>query len=268
MSALMSAVALGVAGTVVGGVSQYMSAKSAAKSQTRAAEIGAKAQKQAADLGIVEQRRQFDMMKAGLDPYSQAGVSALSGFAPYQQAGEQAFQGQINLAGLGGQGAQQSAIKQIEDSARFQFLTQQGEDAILQNASATGGLRGGNVQAALAQFRPQLLNQQIEQQYARLGGIAGTGLDIMSNLVNVGQSSAAGTGAVGMQTGQGIATSYGQIGQSAANAATQIGQAQAGRSLAQGQAFSNVAGSLGQAALYSGFGGGGGSAFTRNNVFI
>lgn len=242
-----------VGGALIGGAATMYASGSASKAQTKAAESGAKAQKQAADLGIAEQRRQFDMMKAGLDPYMQAGVSALPGFAPYQQAGEQAFQGQINLAGLGGQPAQQSAIKQIEDSAKFQFLTQQGENAILQNASATGGLRGGNVQAALAQFRPQLLNQQIEQQYARLGGIAGTGLDIMSNLVNVGQSSAAGTGAVGMQTGQGIATSYGQIGQSAANTATQIGQAQAGQSLAQGQAFANVGSSLGQAAIYSNF---------------
>jgi hypothetical protein len=247
-----------IGGAVIGaGASVYSSGK-AAKAQTKAAEIGAEAQSKAADLGITEQRRQFNLMKEGLAPYSKAGISALPGFAPYQQAGGQAFQDQLNLAGLGGQGAQQSAIQQIEDSAQFQALTQQGENAILQNASATGGLRGGNIQASLAQFRPQLLNQQIEQQYARLGGIAGTGLDVTRNLVSLGQSSAAGTGAAGIQTGQGIANLYSQQGQAASNAATQIGQAQAGRSLAQGQAFANFGNSLGQAALFSNFGGGGG----------
>ncbi|WP_449405980.1 hypothetical protein [Massilia phosphatilytica] len=41
----------------------------------------------------------------------------------------------------------------MDDPApRFQALQQQGNDAILANASATGGLRGGNVQGALGQF--------------------------------------------------------------------------------------------------------------------
>lgn len=130
---------------------------------------------------------------------------------------------------------QQQAINQIEQGAAFQALARQGEEGILQNASATGGLRGGNVQAALAQFRPALLNQFIEQQYNRLGGMA-----------KIGQASAAGVGAAGLD----VATNIG-------NTLTTAGQARAGNALAQGQAFNqalgNVTGFLtsdkGQAAL-------------------
>lgn len=117
---------------------------------------------------------------------------------------------------------QQQAISQIEGGAAFQALARQGEEGILQNASATGGLRGGNVQGALAQFRPALLSQFIDQQYNRLGGLS-----------QLGQASAAGVGA----GGQNAAT---QIG----NAYTQAGQAQAGSALAQGAAFNNALGTI------------------------
>jgi hypothetical protein len=106
------------------------------------------------------------------------------------------------LLGLGAPGAQQQAIAALQASPQFQALQQQGENAILQNASATGGLRGGNVQAALAQFRPALLSSLIEQQYGRLGG-----------LTAIGQNAAAGVGNAGMSTGANVATLLGRQGQ-------------------------------------------------------
>jgi hypothetical protein len=117
---------------------------------------------------------------------------------------------------------QQQAINEIEQGAAFQAMARQGEEGILQNASATGGLRGGNVQAALAQFRPALLNQFIEQQYNRLGGMA-----------NLGQSSAAGVGAAGVNA----ATNIG-------NTLTNAGQARAGLALAQGNAINQSLGMI------------------------
>jgi hypothetical protein len=114
-------------------------------------------------------------------------------------------------------------------------LAQQGEEAILQNASATGGLRGGNVQGALAQFRPALLNQFLEQQYTRLG-----------DLTKVGQASAAGVGASGITSATNIGQAY-----------TQAGQARAGSIMGQAGAFNQALGTItgfgtsatGQAAL-------------------
>lgn len=103
---------------------------------------------------------------------------------PYAQAGQNAMQAQQNLLGLGGAQAQQAAIEGISGSPMFQSLVAQGEDALLQNAAATGGIRGGNTGAALAQFAPQMLNQQIQQQMAHLGGLAGMGMNASSQLAS------------------------------------------------------------------------------------
>lgn len=175
-----------------------------ANDQADAAKDAGKLQYQAAQLGIDESRRQFDALQRVLSPFVNAGTGALGA----QQA----------LLGLDGGDAQQQAIAALQDSPQFQALTQQGENAILQNASATGGLRGGNVQSALAQFRPQLLAQLINDQYSKLGGLS-----------SLGQNAAAGVGNAGIQTGGNIA----QLLQ-------QGGAAQAGAKLAAGNKQANV----------------------------
>ncbi len=160
-------------GDVVGGIT-------GAKQAGEAAERGAQTQAAASEAGIAEQRRQFDALVKLMEPYVTAGYGAIGG----QEA----------IIGLRGAEAQQRAIGELEQSPLLQALTRQGETALLQQASATGGLRGGNVQAALAQFRPQMLQQMIEQQYSRLGGLS-----------QLGQASAAGQAAQGMQSASNIA---------------------------------------------------------------
>jgi len=186
-------------GLIVGG-----SSLAGAGIQAYSGRKAASAQMSAAKQGRDEQARQFDALQALLKPYVDAGTPAL--------------RAQQNLIGLGGVDAQQQAIAGIEQSPMFQSIVQQGEQGMLQNASATGGLRGGNLQGALAQFRPQLLNQLIEQQYSRLGG-----------LTSLGQNAAAGVGNAGM----GYASNVG-------NLLAQGGAAKAGAILAGGQAFGNV----------------------------
>lgn len=189
--------------------------------QSRAARQAASAQTASAQAGIEEQRRQFDLVRGLLQPFVETGTGALSR--------------QAALAGVGGPEAQRAAIQALEQGPEFAALTRQGENAILQQASATGGLRGGNVQGALAQFRPQILSSLIEQQYGRLGGLA-----------SMGQASAAGVGTAGMQTGANIS-----------NLMQQQGAAQAGSALAQGQAWGNLIGSagtlIGRGLAYQGF---------------
>jgi hypothetical protein len=182
----------------------------ASDAQESAASTAAGAQIATSDAGIVEQRRQFDAIQKLLSPYITAGTGAISA--------------QQNLIGLGGATEQQKAIDALQQSPQFQMLQQQGENALLQNASATGGLRGGNLQAALAQFRPQLFSQLIESQYGKLGALSG-----------LGQASAAGQAAAAQQTGSDIATLLGQQ-----------GAAQAGSALASGQAQANAWGNVGQ----------------------
>jgi hypothetical protein len=133
---------------------------------------------------------------------------------PYTEAGVPALEAQQAFLGLQGPEAERAAIERIRSGETFQALAGQGEEALLQRASATGGVRGGNIQAALGQFRPQLLSGLIEQQYSRLGG-----------LTSMGQRSAAGVGAAGMETGVNVANLLGQ--QGAAQAGGQLGQAKA-----------------------------------------
>lgn len=197
--------------------------------QSSAASDAAGAQTQAAEAGIAEQRRQFEAVQEILKPYVTAGTTALGGLQPYAAAGAPALEQQQAIAGLLGPEAQQAAIAAIEGGAGFQAQVRQGEEALLQRASATGGLRGGNIQAALAQFRPQMLQQEIATQYGRLGGLTSLGQTTTQNLAQIGQASAAGTATAGLRTGADIAGLMGQQ-----------GAARAGAELAQGQAFANV----------------------------
>lgn len=188
-----------VTGLIVGGTSLIGGAI-----QSKAAKKAGQAQVEAADLGAAEQRAAREEMRRLLEPYTQVGVPAL--------------QAQMAAVGLSGPEAQAEYVAQQEASPIFQALARQGEQAMLQQASATGGLRGGNIQGALAQYRPALLNQFLEQQYGRLGG-----------LTTLGQQSAAGVGTAGMQTATSIADLLGQA-----------GAARAGAALGQGQAWGNV----------------------------
>ncbi|MDM1279031.1 hypothetical protein HXZ65_12335 [Acinetobacter indicus] len=194
MSGIATAV---VVGSVATGVMS-------SRAQKKAANTAAGAQMEASEMGVEEQRRQFDAVQKLLKPYVDAGLGGLSG--------------QQDLLGINGSVAQQAAIDGINNSPEMATYLQQGENAILQNASATGGLRGGNTQAALAQFRPQLLNQLINQRYQNYAG-----------LTSLGQNAAAGTGNAGMQTASNISNLY-----------QQTGAAQAGAALASGQATANA----------------------------
>lgn len=133
---------------------------------------------------------------------------------------------------------QRQAIQQIEQGPQFQELVRQGEQGILQSASATGGIRGGNVQAALAQFRPNILNQLIEAQYGKLAGLTSLGSSSAQNLLGTGQASAAGTAAAGQQSASNIGNLM--VGMGQAQAASQIGQAQA-----KAQGATGITGAIG-----------------------
>lgn len=169
----MSGIATAIAVTGIGGALLSSSAQKGATETATAAQV------QSGREAIAEQRRQFDKLQELLKPYVEAGAGALGG----QEA----------LLGLAGPEAQQEAIAALEGSPMFASLVGQGEEAILQNAAATGNLRGGNVQRSLAEFRPDVLSRLIESQFAKLGGLS-----------SMGQASAAGVGAGGMQSGANI----------------------------------------------------------------
>lgn len=180
---------------LVGGYLQGEAAKDAASS-------AASAQTAASQMGIEETKRQFDAIQKMLTPYVNAGTASIEA----QQA----------LIGLAGPDAQAKAIEALQKGSAFKALTAQGENAILQSASATGGLRGGGTQAALAQFRPKLLSDLIQQQFQNLQGVTATGV-----------TAATGLGGFGSSASQQISQLIGQQGAAAAGQALATGQANA-----------------------------------------
>lgn len=130
----------------------------------------------------------------------------------------QAFAQSQATGGVSAQQAQQNAINALSSGPLFNSLVNQGEYALMANQAATGGLRGGDTQAALAQFRPQMLQALIDKQLANLGGIAANG-----------QNAAAMTGTAAQNAGAQINAALGDR-----------GAAMAGATLARGQAWQNA----------------------------
>lgn len=206
-------VAAAIGGAVIGG---YASNKAAGKA--------ADAQTQSAQMGIDETARQFDKVQELLSPYMEAGKRGLT---QYEM-----------LTGTYGDATQAARMRELEQGAEFKGLTRQGENAILANASATGGLRGGNVQRALYDSRSNLFSALMERQLNRYAGMA-----------QQGQNSAAGVGSAALTTGQNVSALM-----------QQQGAARAGGALAGGNAIANAAGTIG--GILGGAGGGTGSGFS------
>lgn len=185
---------IGAAATIGGGLLAGGAAK-------HAANTAASAQTAADQAAIAEQQRQFNATEADLAPFKQFGTSALGPMG--------------DLLGLNGNDAQAAAIASQKDSPLYQSLFQNGENAILADASATGALRGGNTETSLANFGRDTLASVIEDQLNRLSGAAATG-----------QNAAAQTGAFGAQSSgavsqlladQGAANSGAELASGAAN---------------------------------------------------
>lgn len=185
----MASLALGLGGSLLSGVFGGKGAKKAAQTQA-----------QALQRAMDQQNQQFQQTRADNMPFLQAGQGALQSMAellglqlpgPISGFGG----GTFNIDGtqatpVGVNDAQEAAIARLKASPGFTSLFNTGADTILQNAAATGGLRGGNTQNSLAQFGSGLLASTIERQLANLGGIANIGAGTAGNLGSLGQSNA------------------------------------------------------------------------------
>lgn len=120
----------------------------------------------------------------------QAAESAYGTMAQYQEAGLENFiasqaqpeiyrRGSMNmLAGAyGGGEGQQTIIQNAMQSPLYGQIMggkKAGEEAILRNASATGGLRSGNVQGAMYDYNTQLENKALLDSYnQQISGLQG-----------------------------------------------------------------------------------------------
>jgi len=140
--------------------------------QAKAAKRAADLQFQAAEKGIAETARQFDLTRAD--------------FASEQQLGEEGIGGYRRLLGLDGAESQQSEIDALRGSPLYQSLYGNGRDAILANAAATGGLRGGNTQGALYRMGEDTLSSVIRQQLGDYASTIGIGMGSDQAIGNFG----------------------------------------------------------------------------------
>lgn len=191
-----------VVGAVVAGVATIGGSLIASGAAKSAANKAASAQIAADQAAIAEQRRQYDQTRTDLTPWMTAGQGAM---------GKQG-----DLIGLNGTDKQMAAITALKGSPLYESLFGNGRDAILANASATGGLRGGNTQGALANFGRDTLASVIQNQISNLGSVS-----------EQGQNAAAQTGSFGANSANAISSLLSQQGQANAGAALASGAATA-----------------------------------------
>ena len=176
-----------------------------------------------------------DRYAKGLEQAAASAETASGFMQPFQQAGETALQLQLALSGALGPEEFQKAY---QESPQIQFLREQGEQGVMRNAAAMGGLGGGNVQKELSRFNQGLASQGLQQQIQNMSGLASQGQQASGTLANI----ATGLGSQQLQTqvglGQGLAGQSSMYGLPAAQSIGNLGinlaagRTQAGRDLA------------------------------------
>jgi hypothetical protein len=224
--------------------SALAAAKAQADATTEAARIGAASSREAAEVSAAAQREQLNYLRE-----REALPQGLRDDALTRLSG---------LTGLTSQGT--APQEQVLEAARKSPLyggilegREAGEDAILRNASATGGLRSGNTQEALYDYNTRLENQALMTSYGditgTLQGFAGlpSNANQISNVMsNIGQTRAGGISGAGNAQltgilGAGNAMTQGMqtAGQAQAQGAYNAGQARALGIQGAGQAWQN-----------------------------
>jgi len=186
---------------------------------------------------------QIAAQQQGLDYIRQQQAATQAALAPYTEAGAKALTGSSNLLGLNGGAVQQSSIDNLQNSPLYQSIFRTGQEAVLQNASATGGLRGGNTQRGLANFGADTLASVIQQQLAGYTGLQNLGANVGSDLGQLGASAA--NSIAGLYGAQGTTRAGGVL------AKAEAGQQQLtglGNIIQDAIAAYSGAGSLGQSA--------------------
>lgn len=133
---------------------------------------------------------QVDYLGRGIGAENAQYDQSRSDFMPWMNFGQSAL-GQLgDLLGMNGNDATAKAIAALKQSPIFTSLFNTGQEAVLQNASATGGLRGGNAERSLYELGNNTLAQVMQQQIANLFGASGEGLGATGSVATLGANKA------------------------------------------------------------------------------
>lgn len=180
---------------------------------------------------------------------SSGDMSALQSFV---SPGQQANQQQAALSGALGQQAQQQAFQQFTESPGQAYLRERGEQAVLRNAAATGGLGGGRVLQELQRQGMGMAAQDLDAQFNRLGQVSSAGLQAAGQRDAAQQQAAMEAARMTYGTGEALAGGRtrageqiaGNIGQTSAGLQQLLAQQGAGLADITGQGAGNLAGLL------------------------
>ncbi|WP_443208575.1 hypothetical protein [Sphingomonas sp. Mn802worker] len=143
--------------------------------QKKAARAAAEQQTLALNRAIDIQNNQFQQTRSDFLPYTQAGSAAMNELSQL-------------ITGFDGDSAGLTA--RIKADPLYESTYRNGEEALLQNAAATGGLRGGNTQRGLADFSADTLGKVYQQILSNLGGVANLGLGATGSVAGFGANAA------------------------------------------------------------------------------
>jgi hypothetical protein len=187
--------------------------------------IGAGAAKSAANTQAAAQQQanqllaqQYQQQRADLQPYSAAGVNALS-----------KFQGMADYTPFG--------TSQFQADPGYAFRLSEGQKALERSAAARGGLLSGGTGKRIAAYGQEAASQEYNNAFNRYQTERAAKLAPYQSLINTGQASAAGQ-----------ANAAGNYGTQAAQGLTNIGGAQAAGTMGGANA---LASGLGQYLNYN-----------------
>jgi len=160
-----------------------------------------KASQQAADAQVAAQNRAIDINQQQYE-------TTRADYMPYTQAGTKAIGGYGDLLGSNGMDAQATAVQGLQNSPFFQQNLADANENLLQTASATGGVRGGNTAGAIGQLSPALLQQYYQQALSGYGNLAQLGLGATGSVANAGLANAGAATTAVNNIGTAQATNY------------------------------------------------------------
>lgn len=213
------AAGIAAAGTIAGAEISSSAANSAASKEAKAAKQASATELTAQQQADATQLAMFNQTEANEAPYLAAGTNALT-----------SLQSGVGTPGAPGVLSAPYSVPyapNYQQSPGYQFQVQQGENAVLNSASATGGVNGGNTLKALTSFGQGLANtdynqylnnynsqywnqynaytNQQNQQFGQLQTLAGAGQNAAANLGGYGTSVANSIANTGVNTAQSIA---------------------------------------------------------------
>lgn len=169
------------------GIFSVLSGVIGGNAKKKASQKAMQAQVDAANRGIEIQAQQYQTTRNDYMPYTEAGVKAIGAYG--------------DLLGSNGTAAQATAVQGLEASPFFQQNLDDANENLLQTASATGGVRGGNTAGAIGELSPQLLQQYYQQAMSGYGNLAQLGLGATGAVANAGATNANAATALNGQIG-------------------------------------------------------------------